>query len=187
MTSVANSTWELVVWNEGAQLLSAVRGPETQASTAPMPRDSRSARILFAHGGHMPHLPVSALVDGQTPPSRVGDGRLRRAWRASPRPGDDTAETFVQQLAEARVLVRDAMVAEVVGGGRPAVSARTVQRRVAATTGLSLGLIRQIARAREAALRLGEGEPIMEVVHGLGFYDQPHLSRSLMRFIGRTA
>lgn len=187
MTSVANSTWELVVWNEGAQLLSAVRGPETQASTAPVPRDSRSAGILFAHGVHMPHLPVSALVDGQTPPSRVSDGRLRLAGRAWPLPGYDTAETLVQQLVEARILVRDAMVADVLGGGRPAVSARTVQRRVAATTGLSLGLIRQIARAREAALRLGEGEPIMEVVHGLGFYDQPHLSRSLMRFIGRTA
>lgn len=186
MTSVANSTWELVVWNEGAQLLSAVRGPETQASTAPVPRDSRSAGILFAHGVHMPHLPVSALVDGQTP-SRVSDGRLRLAGRAWPLPGYDTAETLVQQLVEARILVRDAMVADVLGGGRPAVSARTVQRRVAATTGLSLGLIRQIARAREAALRLGEGEPIMEVVHGLGFYDQPHLSRSLMRFIGRTA
>src|SRR5699024_12634674 len=102
MTSVANSTWELVVWNEGAQLLSAVRGPETQASTAPVPRDSRSAGILFAHGVHMPHLPVSALVDGQTPPSRASDGRLRLAGPAWPLPGHDTAEAFVPRLPEAR-------------------------------------------------------------------------------------
>ena len=27
----------------------------------------------------------------------------------------------------------------------------------------------------------------LEVVHELGFYDQPHLSRALTRFIGRTA
>ncbi|HJG90594.1 MAG TPA: AraC family transcriptional regulator, partial [Brachybacterium massiliense] len=46
---------------------------------------------------------------------------------------------------------------------------------------------RQIARAREAALRLGAGAPVLEVVHGLGFYDQPHLSRALARFIGLTA
>src|SRR5699024_4698952 len=90
----------------------------------------------------------------RTPPSRASGGRLRLAGRAWPLPGYGTAETFVQQLVEARVLVRDAMVAEVLGGGSPAVSARTVQRRVAATTGLSLGLIRQIVRAREAALRL---------------------------------
>lgn len=187
MTSVANSTWELVVWNEGEQLLSAVRGPETRASTAPVPQDSRSAGILFAHGVHMPHLPVAALVDGQTPPRPVTEGMLDLAGAAWPAPAYGAAEDFVQHLVDAGVLVRDPVVAEVLEGGSPAVSARTVQRRVAATTGLSLGLIRQIARAREAALRLGGGVPIPEVVHGLGFYDQPHLSRSLMRFIGRTA
>src|SRR5699024_7120775 len=105
MTSVANSTWELVVWNEGAQLLSTVRGPETQASTAPVPRDSRSAGILFAHGVHMPHLPVSALVDGRTPPSRASDGRLRLAGRAWPLPGWGTAEALVQRLGGARGMV----------------------------------------------------------------------------------
>src|SRR5699024_2299791 len=83
-----------------------------------------------------------------TPPSRVSGGRLRLAGRAWPLPGYGTAETFVQQLVEARVLVRDAMVAEALDGGDPAVSARTLQRRVAAATGLSLGPIRQIARAR---------------------------------------
>lgn len=187
MTSVANSTWELVVWNEGEQLLSAVRGPETRASTAPVPQDSRSAGILFAHGMHMPHLPVAGLVDGQTPSRPIVDGMLELAGAAWPLPAYPTAEAFVQLLIEAGILVRDPVVAEVLDGGTPTVSPRTVQRRVAATTGLSLGLIRQIARAREAALRLGEGAPIAEVVHGLGFYDQPHLSRSLTRFIGRTA
>lgn len=187
MTSVANSTWELVVWNEGEQLLCTVRGPETRASSAPVPQNSRSAGILFAHGVHMPHLPVSELVDGATPPSRIIDGRLPLAGRRWPLPAYESAESFVQQLVEEQILARDAVVAEVLGGGSPTVSARTLQRRVAATTGLSMGLIRQIARAREAAMRLGEGEPILEVVHGLGFYDQPHLSRSLTRFIGRTA
>ena len=62
-----------------------------------------------------------------------------------------------------------------------------MQRRVHTTTGLTLGTIRQIARAREAALRLGDGVPILDVVHELGFYDQSHLSRALSRFIGRTA
>lgn len=187
MTSVANSMWELVVWNEGEQLLSAVRGPETRASIAPVPQDSRSAGILFAHGVHMPHLPVSALVDAQAPPRPVTGGTLELAGQAWPLPGYDTAERFVQQLVEAGILVRDPVVAEALDGGSPDVSARTVQRRVSATTGLSLGLIRQIARAREAALRLSAGAPILQVVHDLGFYDQPHLSRSLMRFIGRTA
>ena len=62
-----------------------------------------------------------------------------------------------------------------------------MQRRVAAGTGLTLGAIRQIERAREAALLLGDGTPPLDVVHQLGYYDQPHLARSLTRFIGRTA
>jgi len=187
MTSVASSMWELVVWDEAGQLLSAVRGPETRASSAPVPQDSRSAGILFAHGVHMPHLPVAPLVDSQTAALPVVDGRLPLAGRTWPVPTHDTAEEFARLLVEAGILVRDPLVAQVLDGGRPTVSTRTVQRRVAVTTGLSLGLIRQIARAREAALRLGEGASIPEVVHGLGFYDQPHLSRSLARFIGRTA
>ena len=187
MTSVANSTWELVVWNEGGRLLSSVRGPETRASTAPVPQDSLSAGILFAHGVHMPHLPVAQLVDDQTAPRPVTGGHLELAGARWPLPEHTGAEDFVQLLAGAGILVRDPLVAAVLDGGRPTVSPRTVQRRVAVTTGLSLGLIRQIARAREAALRLGAGAPVLEVVHGLGFYDQPHLSRALARFIGLTA
>lgn len=187
MTSVANSTWELVVWTEGEQLLTTVRGPETRATTAPVPHDSSSLGILFAHGVHMPHLPVAGLVDAETPPRPARDGALRLRDEPWPLPTYEGAEQLVDALAEAGVLVRDRLVAEVLDGRDPQVSPRTVQRRVHATTGLTLGTIRQIARAREAALRLGDGDPILEVVHDLGFYDQSHLSRALGRFIGRTA
>lgn len=187
MTSVANSTWELVVWTEGEQLLTTVRGPETRASTAPVPHDSSSLGILFAHGVHMPHLPVTGLVDAETPPRRVRGSGFRLRDGSYPLPTYEAAEQLVDRLVADGVLVRDSLVADVLDGLAPTVSPRTVQRRVHATTGLTLGTIRQIARAREAALRLGDGEPILEVVHDLGFYDQSHLSRALGRFIGRTA
>lgn len=187
MTSVANSTWELVVWTEGEQLLTSVRGPETCASTAPVPHDSSSLGILFAHGVHMPHLPVTGLVDAETPPRPVQDGAFQLREGSYPLPTYDAAEQLVERLIADGVLVRDPLVADVLDGLPPTVSPRTVQRRVHATTGLTLGTIRQIARAREAALQLGDGVPILEVVHGLGFYDQSHLSRALGRFIGRTA
>ena len=187
MTSVANSTWELVVWTEGEQLLTTVRGPETRASTAPVPHDSSSLGILFAHGVHMPHLPVTGLVDAETPPRRVRGSGFRLRDGSYPLPTYEAAEQLVDRLVADGVLVRDSLVADVLDGLAPTVSPRTVQRRVHATTGLTLGTIRQIARAREAALRLGDGDPILEVVHDLGFYDQSHLSRALGRFIGRTA
>lgn len=187
MTSVANSMWELVVWTEGEQLLSTVRGPETRASTAEVPQDSHSLGILFAHGVHMPHLPAAGLVDAATPPQVVTEGAVELRGQSWPLPDLETAELLVEQLIGAGILTRDPLVAAVLDGRRPTLSPRTAQRRIAATTGLTLGTIRQIARAREAALRLGAGTPILEVVHDLDYYDQPHLARSLTRFIGRTA
>jgi methylphosphotriester-DNA--protein-cysteine methyltransferase len=47
--------------------------------------------------------------------------------------------------------------------------------------------VRQIDRAREAATLIRTGAPIADVAHDLGYYDQPHLARSLGRFIGHTA
>jgi methylphosphotriester-DNA--protein-cysteine methyltransferase len=74
-----------------------------------------------------------------------------------------------------------------VAGGLPDLATRTVQRRVAAATGLTQGAIRQIERARQATILLAEGVTPLEVVNRLGYFDQPHLARSLQRFIGRTA
>lgn len=66
-------------------------------------------------------------------------------------------------------------------------SERTVQRRFVAATGLTRGAIRQIDRARRAAVLIQEGVPTHDVIHRLGYFDQPHLARSLARYIGRTA
>jgi methylphosphotriester-DNA--protein-cysteine methyltransferase len=85
------------------------------------------------------------------------------------------------------VVVRDPLVDEVLSGGTPEIGTRSVQRRVVTATGLTQGGIRQIERARQAAILLGEGVAPLDVVNALGYYDQPHLARSLQRFIGRTA
>jgi hypothetical protein len=187
MTSVANSTWELVVWTRAAAAPDRVRGPETRASTAEVPQDSRSFGILFAHGVHMPHLPVAGLVDGETPPRPVDAAGLHLQRRLWPLPRYEAAEQLVDAFVAAGVLVRDPLVAEVLDGGSPDVSPRTVQRRVAATTGLTLGTIRQIARAREAALRLGPWHPRSSRWCTSWASTTSRISRALGRFIGRTA
>jgi hypothetical protein len=104
-----------------------------------------------------------------------------------PLPTFDNAEEFVGRLVRKGLLVRDPLVGEAVQGQTPRVGARSVQRRVAAATGLTQGAIRQIERARQAAIQLGEGIAALDVVNRLGYYDQPHLARSLTHFIGRTA
>ena len=187
MTSVATSNWELVFWAHDGRVHAAVRGPETAASSAGVPDGSESLGITFAHGTRMPHLPAARLVNSavESPHVTATTFVLRGAdWLI---PGFDSAEQFVARLVREGVVVRDPLVDDVVAGETPAVGTRSVQRRVATATGLTQGGIRQIERARQATILLGEGAAPLAVVNRLGYYDQPHLARSLRRFIGRTA
>ncbi|MGN9912926.1 helix-turn-helix domain-containing protein [Phytohabitans sp. LJ34] len=187
MTSVATSNWEIVFWRWEGGLHAAVRGPETTVTSVDVGDGAESWGITFAHGSSMPHLPPARLVDSalESPHATATTFLLRGdEW---PVPDFDSAEQFVARLVREGVLVRDPLVDEVVAGGSPEVGTRSVQRRVAAATGLTQGSIRQIERARQAAILLTEGRTPLEVVDLLGYYDQPHLARSLQRFIGRTA
>ena len=65
-------------------------------------------------------------------------------------------------------------------------SLRTLQRRFYLATGLARRTVRQIEQARRAAVRLREGATPADVTHELGYYDQPHLTRSMRRYLGRT-
>ena len=84
------------------------------------------------------------------------------------------------------LLVRDPVVAGAVQGGLPDVSERSVQRRFVQVTGLTRSTVRQIDRARHAMALLQRGVPILDVVHEAGYYDQPHLTRALKRWLGQT-
>lgn len=187
MTSVATSHWEFVVWTHRGVVRAALRGPETQASMADVPDDSDSFGILFSHGTSMPHLPMPRLVDAQLECPHVTTTALVLRGEARPLPSFENAEQFVARLVREGVLVRDPLVNDAVEGATPRLGTRSVQRRVAATTGLTQAAIRQIERARQAAILLREGAAPLDVVHRLGYYDQPHLARSLTRFVGRTA
>jgi AraC-like DNA-binding protein len=188
MTSIATSTWELVFWEHRGRTHAAVRGPETIASSAVVPDLSRSFGITFAHGTSMPHLPPARLVDSALESPHATATAFVLGGDEWLMPGYDSAEQFVARLVRAGMLVRDPLVDDIVAGDDAAgVGARSVQRRVAAATGLTQGAIRQIERARRAAILLGEGVEPRDVVNRLDYYDQPHLARSLQRFIGRTA
>jgi Helix-turn-helix domain len=187
MTSIATSRWDLVFWEQYGQVNVTVRGPESAASPAPVPEASTFFGISFSLGTAMPHLPVERLVDDF---AEIPDATRRSFWlkgSAWHLPDYDNAEMFVRRLAREGVLVGDPIVAAVLRGASPDVSERTVQRRFVAATGLTRGAIRQIDRARQAAVLLQEGAPAHDVIHRLGYFDQPHLARSLARYIGRTA
>ncbi|MDN3359250.1 hypothetical protein [Actinomadura sp. DC4] len=187
MTSIATSNWELVFWRHEGRAHAAVRGPETAASSVGVPDGSESFGITFAHGTSMPHMSPARLVDSSWESPHATATRFVLGGDEWLVPGFESAEQFVARLVREGALVRDPLVDDVVSGGIPDVGTRSVQRRVAAATGLTQGGIRQIERARQAAVALSGGIGPLEVVNALGYYDQPHLARSLSRFIGRTA
>jgi quercetin dioxygenase-like cupin family protein len=63
---------------------------------------------------------------------------------------------------------------------------RAVQYRFLQATGITQSTARQIERARYATFLLQQGVSILDTIQQAGYYDQPHLTRSLGRFIGQT-
>lgn len=187
MTSVATAHWTLVVWREAGLVRAAVQGPETRASSAPVPEDATFFGIRFALGSTMPRLPIQQLVDGHLELAAVSRRSLWLDGSSWSLPDYDNAEYFVRRLVRTGVLVRDPMVPRVLAGDSVRLTDRSVRRRFLSATGLTRGRIRQIERARQAALALRDGRPIADLTHNLGYFDHPHLARSLSRFIGRTA
>jgi hypothetical protein len=187
MTSVATSTWELVFWEHEGSMHAAVRGAETAPSSVEVPDGSESFGITFAHGTSLMHLLPARLVDSAIEAPHVTAATFEFAGDEWSLPDYENAEAFVARLVRAGLVKRDPLVDEVVAGGLPDVGSRSVQRRIAASTGLTHGSIRQIERARQAALLLGEGVEPLDVVNRLDYFDHPHLARSLQRFIGRSA
>lgn len=187
MTSIATAHWTLVIWEESGQIRAAAQGPETRASRAPVPQDTTFFGIRFTLGTTMPWLPFQQLADGHIEFPTLSRRSLWLAGSNWPLPDYDNAEHFVRRLVRTDALVRDPMVPEVLAGGSAHLSVRAVRRHFLSATGLTQGAIRQIERARQAALMIKDGSPITEVTHDLGYFDHPHLARSLGRFIGQAA
>ncbi|MFB7366331.1 AraC family transcriptional regulator, partial [Streptomyces hydrogenans] len=168
MTSIATSHWELVFWEHEGRVQAAVLGPEPRACPAPVPQDATFFGISFALGTSMPHVPIGRLVGGS---AEIPDVTRRSVWLKGSSwhvPDDDNAEAFVRRMTREGIVDCDPVVPAVLGGTPPDVSERTLQRRFVAATGLTQGAIRQIHRAREAAVLIQDGVPAQDVVHRLG-------------------
>ncbi len=164
-----------------------VRGPETRATLAHCPADAEFLGIMFTFGAFMLHLPAGMVMDRR-------DVNLPEATRSSfwlngsawQYPHHENVDAFVERLVRDGLLVSDPVGEAAVQGQPAGRSLRTVQRRFLQTTGLTCTAARQIARARYAVTLLRRGVPILDVVHEAGYFDQPHLTRSVKHFIGLT-
>ncbi len=187
MTSVASETWGLVFWTQHGVDRAAVVGPETRPSMSPVPSGASFVGVQLSVGSSLRIADTSSLVNGGL---ALPDVTSRGFWLDGRRwesPSADDAEALVARLVRHGALVRDPVVHQVLRGDQAPLSSRTVERRFRSATGMSHGAVRQIERARRAAVLLAGGTLTSDVVESLGYFDEPHLARMLRRYIGRTA
>ncbi|HEX2621597.1 MAG TPA: AraC family transcriptional regulator [Phototrophicaceae bacterium] len=190
--STANVYWMLVVCRYRGKTKVTVRGPETLSTTAYAlehgfnDEETSFLGIVFKPGIFMPHLPPGIVADQSlTLPEGVGKSfRLYGStWEF---PTFDNVDTFITRLMRTDMLVQDPVVAAALQGQAAGLTQRTMQKRFLRATGISHNAFRQIERANQAFRILQQGTSILDTVYSLGYFDQPHLTRSLKRLMGQT-
>ncbi len=182
----AECHWHLVIVRHMGHVQVLAVGPLTSAGTVSWTDGAEILWIKFALGTFMPHLPASLLLDKETSLPGAGSHTFWLKGSSWQLPTGENADTFVERLVRAEVLARDPMIEAVLQGHRPALAPRTLRQRFQHATGLAQGTIHHMERAQRAAVLLEQGVPILDTVDATGYFDQPHLTRSLKRWVGHT-
>lgn len=186
MTSAARTCCQLIFTRMQGQLLVSLRGPETRATSAPVPPDAEFFGIRLTLGTVLGPHPAASIVDGHVPFPVTDSGRIvigGEDWEA---PTYENVEQFVRRLRDAGLLVRSRLE-RFAGHPGDQPSNRTLQRQYRGITGLSRTAVTQIDRVNAAATMLRDGLGWSTVVETLGYFDQAHLARALRRYVGHTA
>ena len=186
-TSLAVSTSELVFTREYGTISINMRGPESKASIAHGPGNAEFFGITFKLGAYLPALPPTHLLDRHAMLSTIG----KTFWlddRALPIPSAHDADDFVERLVRLGLLRSEPTVEPILRNEflERLATVRTMQRRFVQATGLSHRAVQSIERARQAVVLLEAGTAIPDVIHDLGYTDQPHLTKMLRHLVGCT-
>jgi AraC-like DNA-binding protein len=178
--------WDLVVLDIEGGIRVLQTGVITRPVELAYKAGDRFLQIAFKPGVFMPRLPGDRMVDrGIFRPTDSRSSFLvdRERLRI---PTYDDAEGLVDRLVRSELVVRDGLVEAAIAGTLRTDALRTVQRHFRRAVGLTADALRQIERARRAVELLEQGRPTVDVAFDLGYADQPHMTRSLKRFMGRT-
>lgn len=185
--SIAETEWSLVVTKYRGKTSITLRGPTTNATPAFCPPDAEFFGIQFKPGAFMPNLPTRSVMnrnDLNLPQAGTSSFWFHSsAWQY---PTFENADQFVKRLVRNGLLLNDPIVDAVLQAQPVELSLRTVQRRFLRATGLTQNTLYQISRAQYATTLLKAGVSILEAMDQAGYFDQPHLTRSLKHFIGLT-
>lgn len=182
----ASARWNLLFAKIDGQLRVSVEGATSQFVPKTQSKGSEFLVIRFELGVYLPYMPAGEFLDSDV---HLPDANSQSFWLNGyswQMPDYDNVEAFVDKLVHEGVLVADNVVDRVIKDQPLDTSVRTIRRHFSHTTGLSPKAIQQIDRANQAVDLLSNGKSILDTVYELGYSDQPHLTRSLQRYIGTT-
>lgn len=182
----AECHWHMVFSRFEGVVHPLVVGPLSTAGAVAWGGDAEILWIKFKLGTYMPHIPAKDFRDTEL---RLPDASKTRFWlhdSAWQLPDYDNVETFVNRLVRDGALAYDPLISAALQDELTDIPPRTVRHRFLHTTGLTQSRIRQFQRAQQASALLRQGTSILDTVYELGYFDQPHLTRSLKRFVGLT-
>jgi len=185
--STAAIHWDMLLMRYRGKTTITVQGPETKATRVSVPADAEWLGITFKLGTFMPDLLPIRLLDRHDVNLPEATGKsfwlYGSTWEF---PTYENADTFVNRLVRAGLLMRDPLIDDVMQDYPLDLSTRALQYRFRQATGLTHKTVQQIQRARQAATLLEQGCSIFDTAYQLGYFDQSHLTNSLRRYIGQT-
>ena len=178
--------WHMVFVKHAGGTLALAVGPLTASGIASWGEGGEILWIKFKLGVFMPHLPMKVYLNAE---QTLPDASRDRFWlkgAARQIPNFENVEAFIDRLVREEDLVRDPVVRAALQDELPEISDRTLRHRFRQATGQTQSHIRQYERAIKAASLLRHGVSIPDTAFETGYFDQPHLTRSLKQFIGYT-
>jgi len=161
-------------------------GPLTASGNVTFTAGAEVLWVRLKAGTFFSHLPMKQLRDTE---QQLPGARSNTFWLKSDTweiPTFENVDCFIQRLIKEEILVHDPLVNQVLAGHTPDLSPRTIRHRFLQSAGLSQKQFQQMQRAQQAQIMLQNGMSILDTVFETGYYDQPHLTRSLKQYIGHT-
>lgn len=186
MIRPAEIHWHMVFVKHPGGTLALAVGPLTTSGITSWGEGGEIIWIKFKLGVFMPHLPMKGYLNAE---QTLPDASIDRFWlkgAARQIPDFGNVESFIDRLVREEDLVRDPAVNAALEGEPLKMPDRTLRHRFLQATGQTQNHIRQYERAIKAASLLRHGVSILDTVFETGYFDQPHLTRSLRQFIGYT-
>ena len=182
----AECQWHMVVVKHSGSMQLFVVGPLTTTGVVTFTKGAEILWIKFKLGSFMPQLPAAGVLDVEAALRGASSQSFWLNGSAWQFPDYENADTFIHRLVRSDVLARDPVVSAALADHPPEMSPRSVRDRFVRATGLTHSRIRQVERAKRAAARLRQGQSILDTVDAEGYFDQPHLTRSLKQWVGYT-